>query len=450
MIANCGPADYNYDETLTTLRYANRAKNIKNKPKINEDPKDAMLREYQDEITRLRDELRAQEKNMTTQIIDGKPVAVQAPEKEIREKIVEKIVVQREGVSEAELEAFQARAQAEKAELRRQAQAEMKTLVATQSQREEEREALAARLRETAVEKLEMKKQQAEMVSNLEAMEAKLIVGGQLMDKAARQELELREAQSKLESQRRQERELATALAERDDSNFMLEEQYASLQDEVDTKTKKLRKLWVKHKSASSDLCDLREEFQLEKDEMLETIRELRRQIQLKKFLKENFIPEDLALNIQRRVAFDAELGEWQLQSLTEQQQRPLSGSHKGPLEAYEPPLTRFPETNFARQRRAYDSNVRYRLENVLDLELDMPESSTTESLFETQEDHGFTLRLDQIIRPDVDELLFDREDPMELMLDQLKISSSSNSPEEQPHVRQPEVVRNFEIWWTH
>ena len=36
------------------LRYANRAKNIKNKPKINEDPKDALLREYQEEITKLR------------------------------------------------------------------------------------------------------------------------------------------------------------------------------------------------------------------------------------------------------------------------------------------------------------------------------------------------------------------------------------------------------------
>jgi hypothetical protein len=35
-------------------RYANRAKNIKNKPKINEDPKDAMLREYKEEIARLR------------------------------------------------------------------------------------------------------------------------------------------------------------------------------------------------------------------------------------------------------------------------------------------------------------------------------------------------------------------------------------------------------------
>jgi kinesin family protein 3/17 len=54
MIACLSPADNNYDETLSTLRYANRAKNIKNKPRINEDPKDTMLREYQEEIKKLR------------------------------------------------------------------------------------------------------------------------------------------------------------------------------------------------------------------------------------------------------------------------------------------------------------------------------------------------------------------------------------------------------------
>lgn len=54
MVANMGPADWNYDESLSTLRYASRAKNIKNKPRINEDPKDAMLREFQEEITRLK------------------------------------------------------------------------------------------------------------------------------------------------------------------------------------------------------------------------------------------------------------------------------------------------------------------------------------------------------------------------------------------------------------
>lgn len=54
MVACLSPADYNYEETLSTLRYANRAKNIKNKPHVNEDPKDAKLREAQEEICRLK------------------------------------------------------------------------------------------------------------------------------------------------------------------------------------------------------------------------------------------------------------------------------------------------------------------------------------------------------------------------------------------------------------
>ena len=57
MVANVGPADYNFDETITTLRYANRAKSIKNKPKINEDPKDAILRQFQEEIEKLKAQL---------------------------------------------------------------------------------------------------------------------------------------------------------------------------------------------------------------------------------------------------------------------------------------------------------------------------------------------------------------------------------------------------------
>ena len=33
--SNMSPSDFNYEETLTTLRYASRAKMIKNKPRIN-------------------------------------------------------------------------------------------------------------------------------------------------------------------------------------------------------------------------------------------------------------------------------------------------------------------------------------------------------------------------------------------------------------------------------
>lgn len=59
MIAAVGPADKNYDQTINTLRYASKAKNIQNKPKINEDPKDALLREYQTEVQKLREQLEA-------------------------------------------------------------------------------------------------------------------------------------------------------------------------------------------------------------------------------------------------------------------------------------------------------------------------------------------------------------------------------------------------------
>uniref|UniRef100_A0A4W4GFP1 Kinesin-like protein KIF16B n=1 Tax=Electrophorus electricus TaxID=8005 RepID=A0A4W4GFP1_ELEEL len=54
MIATLSPADVNYGETLSTLRYANRAKNIINKPTINEDANVRLIRELRAEIARLK------------------------------------------------------------------------------------------------------------------------------------------------------------------------------------------------------------------------------------------------------------------------------------------------------------------------------------------------------------------------------------------------------------
>ncbi|XP_066527414.1 kinesin-like protein KIF1B isoform X4 [Hoplias malabaricus] len=60
MVAALSPADINYDETLSTLRYADRAKQIKCNAVINEDPNAKLVRELKDEVTRLKDLLRAQ------------------------------------------------------------------------------------------------------------------------------------------------------------------------------------------------------------------------------------------------------------------------------------------------------------------------------------------------------------------------------------------------------
>nr|XP_031308446.1 kinesin-like protein KIF1A isoform X12 [Camelus dromedarius] len=60
MVAALSPADINYDETLSTLRYADRAKQIRCNAVINEDPNNKLIRELQDEVARLRDLLCAQ------------------------------------------------------------------------------------------------------------------------------------------------------------------------------------------------------------------------------------------------------------------------------------------------------------------------------------------------------------------------------------------------------
>lgn len=58
MIAAVSPADINYDETLSTLRYADRAKQIVCKAVVNEDANAKLIRELKEEIQKLRELLK--------------------------------------------------------------------------------------------------------------------------------------------------------------------------------------------------------------------------------------------------------------------------------------------------------------------------------------------------------------------------------------------------------
>lgn len=77
MIAAISPADCNYGETLSTLRYANRAKNIINKPTINEDPNVKLIRELREEIQKLKS-------------LIGKDISVERPPQVLLAQIHEK------------------------------------------------------------------------------------------------------------------------------------------------------------------------------------------------------------------------------------------------------------------------------------------------------------------------------------------------------------------------
>ena len=54
MLATVSPSIENYDESLSTLRYAHNARSIVNEAKVNEDPNAALIRELRAEVEALR------------------------------------------------------------------------------------------------------------------------------------------------------------------------------------------------------------------------------------------------------------------------------------------------------------------------------------------------------------------------------------------------------------
>lgn len=53
MLACVSPAEYNYEESLSTIRYASNARNIKNKPVVNRDPNSMLIESLRTQIQSL-------------------------------------------------------------------------------------------------------------------------------------------------------------------------------------------------------------------------------------------------------------------------------------------------------------------------------------------------------------------------------------------------------------
>lgn len=66
MIATISPAADNYEETLSTLRYADRAKRIVNHAVVNEDPNARVIRELREEVEKLKEQLSQAEVTLYT------------------------------------------------------------------------------------------------------------------------------------------------------------------------------------------------------------------------------------------------------------------------------------------------------------------------------------------------------------------------------------------------
>lgn len=256
MLTAVSPADYNFDETLSTLRYANRAKNIKNKPKINEDPKDALLRQFQDEIARLQE------------------------------------LLQDKGIH---------------------ATSEAPALEATAEHGDQESTA-AAHMREL----LELERnERLAMEAQLQALKAKLLHSGE-SNAATGQSSSLLAAGSAAAGHQAAVRERQRAQRADEDAIYF-DEEFDDLSKEIASKSKKLRLLRKKHKALISESEERELEFQRLGQELMETVREVTRDLALYRTIANAHVSAEILLACEVQAVWD-ESGEiWLLPDIVEQ-----------------------------------------------------------------------------------------------------------------------------------
>ncbi|KAM6240938.1 kinesin-like protein KIF17 isoform 3-T4 [Porphyrio hochstetteri] len=369
MVACLSPADNNYDESLSTLRYANRAKNIKNKPCINEDPKDALLREYQEEIKKLKAILAEQ---MSTNNLSGllsaetthlevKPAPLLKPQLDleaekqlIREEYEERLAqlkasYEAEQASRASLEEdvsslkqhYDLKLSALKENLRKEAAAvrteptpdetpllegsvaaadeevmSAQDPAAPQTVQDVSRTSAGAEVAVTT-EGISVPADQQQVLARLQLLEQQVVGGEQAENKDLREKHKHRK---KYAAERR--RQLAAALQQPDEdsSDWVLLNIYDSIQEEARAKSKLLEKMQKKLRAAETEIKDLQSEFELEKINYLSTIRHLERDMMLFQQLLDqvqSLVRRDCNYSnlekIKRESIWDEEIGCWKI-----------------------------------------------------------------------------------------------------------------------------------------
>lgn len=360
MVANIGPASYNFEETITTLRYANRAKNIKNKPKINEDPKDALLREFQEEIVRLKRELEKR---------GGGGAGSKKVKRRRQKENGETEEIEDEEGEEGSEQSAEDKIKLEQARL----EEDKKALQENHSMMAEEKEKLMGEIQKKAQQLKKQQEAQAGLKSKIKMMESKLLVGGKsIVDKTTEQERALEEQRIQIAEQQRREREIQQKLDEKEEDAVEIKGNYTSLQQEVDSKTKKLKKLFGKLQTIRSEIADQQEAHIRERQELEQAQEDLTRELKLKSLIIENFIPPDERVKLTNRAVYDDEREEWQLKPSS--QNGSQQAMAKRPVSAVG---NRRPITEYAKMAAAMGGHMRYKAENIIMIELDMPNRTT-------------------------------------------------------------------------
>ncbi|KAH8388911.1 hypothetical protein KR215_006324 [Drosophila sulfurigaster] len=359
MIANIGPSNYNYNETLTTLRYAQRAKNIQNQPVKNEDPQDAKLKEYQEEIERLKRLIAPQQQQRSEKLAAAAKKRVKKPKREpVRRELTDSVTQQQLQPAEEE-----------------EKESEGEELSEPESDKENEAEVAKSS------EQLERERvENAKLAAKLAELEGQLVRGGKnLLDTYSERQIELEKKLVEIAERKKREIEIQQQLELQEETTLEIRERNVSLEQEVELKKRKLSKCYAKYLALQQELNDCKHDHNQDLRELEmaqnELVKELKRQL----LIIDNFVPIEVKQRLYTQAKYDEEQEEWKFASLP----MPMTTSdgkfsNKRPVSH---PNRRRPISEYAIQEAKSNAPgaIRFRSENILNYELDMPCRTTQE-----------------------------------------------------------------------
>lgn len=191
----------------------------------------------------------------------------------------------------------------------------------TEEQRRQAKAALRAQKEEmeamTAAVEKEVKEKEA-LEAKIKAMESKVISGGEnLLEKVDELKKRSEDLKRQAEIAKRQEEEQRRRKQELEMKAMDVNAKYSSLEEEVQVKGRQLKKLFEKYQSKKAEVGDLQEQFQREREGMLEDYRILTQQIKLKNLIIACFIPPDYQDKIMQHCHWQDYEGAWNIDFLS-------------------------------------------------------------------------------------------------------------------------------------
>ncbi|CAD8104984.1 unnamed protein product [Paramecium sonneborni] len=268
MITAISPSDFNYDETLSSLRYASRAKMIKNQPKVNEDPKDALLKEQAEEIKRL--------KEMLSKQAAGQPITFEAFQPAVNPENNQELVRLKEEndrLKEKNKQNVQGSSGPSEEKLK-----ELHEFKEKNNQLLQEKERIELEVKEKEYQAEQERQARKRLEDLLKEKEQMMVQGGRGTEDEKKKYKKLRQA---IDQQKKEHENLINQQEQQQQELLQIETKYQSVQEEVEKLRKLVKYLRKKLEEAQNEQKDLKQEVEYEKEDLLDTIRSQEKEIKL-------------------------------------------------------------------------------------------------------------------------------------------------------------------------